>query len=345
MRHRRILVTGGAGFIGSALVRMLIGETGAEVCNVDALTYAGNLSSLGEARQSPRHQFHQIDICDGSGLARLFDDFRPDAVMHLAAESHVDRSIAGPAAFVRTNASGTSTLLEVSTQYWSGLAGPGRDTFRFLHVSTDEVFGSLGHAGHFDEASPYDPSSPYSASKAASDHMVRAWRRTYGLPVVISTSSNNYGPCQHPEKLIPKAILAALAGQPIPIYGRGDNVRDWLHVEDHARALLMVLEQGRPGETYCIGGGEERSNIEVVQALCDCLDQLRPRSDGKSHRERVTHVADRPGHDFRYAIDAAKARSELGWVPRQSFGQGIAATVQWYLDNEHWWREVLSSPS
>lgn len=340
MRHQRILVTGGAGFIGSAVVRQLIAETDAHVCNVDKLTYAGNLASLGTAGQSNRHHFRQIDIVDAPAMAELFAEFRPDAVMHLAAESHVDRSIDGPAEFIRTNVLGTFNMLDAATAYWRGLDDAAKEAFRFHHISTDEVFGSLGDEGHFDEATAYDPRSPYSASKASSDHLVRAWHHTHGLPVVLTNCSNNYGPYHFPEKLIPLVILKAIAGEALPVYGDGSNIRDWLHVEDHARALRLVVNNGRPGETYCIGGNAERTNLQVVHAICDELDRLRPRGDGASYREQINFVTDRPGHDFRYAIDAGKIRDELGWEPSESFESGIAGTVRWYLDNEDWWRSV-----
>ena len=342
MRHSRILVTGGAGFIGSALVRQLIAETQAEVCTVDKLTYAGNLASLGAARESNRHHFRQLDICDGAGLAALFAIFRPDAVMHLAAESHVDRSIDGPAEFIQTNVVGTFTLLEAATAYWRGLDPEAKAAFRYHHISTDEVFGALGAEGMFDEATAYDPRSPYSASKAASDHLVRAWHHTHDLPVVLTNCSNNYGPYHFPEKLIPLVMLKALAGEALPVYGDGSNVRDWLHVDDHARALRLVVDRGRPGETYCVGGNAERTNLQVVHAICDELDRQHPCPDGKSYRDQITFVADRPGHDFRYAIDASKIRDELGWQPRENFASGISSTVAWYLNNEDWWRGVRS---
>jgi dTDP-glucose 4,6-dehydratase len=340
MMHRRILVTGGAGFIGSALVRQLVNETDIAVCNVDKLTYAGNLASLGDARNSERHKFHQIDICDAQAVAKVFSDFQPDAVMHLAAESHVDRSIDGPAAFIQTNILGTFTLLDTATAYWRTMAPEAKEAFRFHHISTDEVFGSLGSDGMFTEQTAYDPRSPYSASKASSDHLVRAWHHTHGLPVVVTNCSNNYGPYHFPEKLIPLVILKAISDQPLPVYGDGSNIRDWLHVEDHTRALRLVVSKGTPGETYCVGGNAERTNLQVVHAICDELDSIRPRADGKSYREQITFVTDRPGHDFRYAIDAGKIRTELGWTPQETFETGIAATVRWYLDNEDWWRAI-----
>ncbi len=340
MMHKRILVTGGAGFIGSALVRQLVDETDIVVCNVDKLTYAGNLASLGDARNSERHKFHQIDICDAQAVAKVLSDFQPDAVMHLAAESHVDRSIDGPAAFIQTNIVGTFTLLDAATAYWRTLGPDAKEAFRFHHISTDEVFGSLGAEGMFTEVTAYDPRSPYSASKASSDHLVRAWHHTHGLPVVVTNCSNNYGPYHFPEKLIPLVILKAISDQPLPVYGDGSNIRDWLHVEDHARALRLVVSKGTPGETYCVGGNAERTNLQVVHAICDELDNIRPRADGKSYREQITFVTDRPGHDFRYAIDAGKIRTELSWTPQETFETGIAATVRWYLDNEDWWRAI-----
>ena len=338
----KILVTGGAGFIGSALVRQLIGETSDEVVNVDALTYAGNLESLGEALDDPRHRFERVDICDAAEVKRLFDEHRPDAVMHLAAESHVDRSIDGPAAFIQTNVTGTFCLLDAALGYWKGLGADAKGRFRFLHISTDEVFGSLGPEGFFTESTPYAPNSPYSASKAGSDHLVRAWHHTYGLPTLVTNCSNNYGPYQFPEKLIPVMILNALAGKPLPIYGKGDNVRDWLFVDDHARALRLVLERGTPGETYNVGGHNEKTNLEVVETLCALLDELAPDSPQRPHISLVTYVTDRPGHDRRYAIDAGKIGRELGWTPSETFETGLRRTVAWYLDNREWSERVSS---
>ncbi len=334
----RVLVTGGAGFIGSAVVRFLIGETGADVLNVDKLTYAGNLETLRSVSNLPNYRFVRADIADRSAMDRVFTDFRPDAVMHLAAESHVDRSITGAKAFIDTNIVGTFTLLEAARTYWSGLPAPERDAFRFLHVSTDEVYGSLGAEGAFTEDTPYDPSSPYSASKAASDHLAQAWLRTYGLPVVISNCSNNYGPFHFPEKLIPLVTLNALEGKPLPVYGRGDNIRDWLYVEDHARALWTVLTRGRLGEKYNVGGRNERTNLHVVETICDVLDGLKP--GARPRRDLIAFVPDRPGHDQRYAIDAGKIEAELGWRARETFETGIRRTVRWYLDNDWWWRPL-----
>lgn len=331
----KILVTGGAGFIGSAVIRHLIRHTGDAVVNVDKLTYAGNPDNVAPVSDSPRYAFEQVDICDRAGLERVFAQHQPDAVMHLAAESHVDRSIDGPAAFIETNIVGTCTLLDVARNYWLSLSEQGRQAFRFHHISTDEVYGDLQDAtAFFTETTPYAPSSPYSASKASADHLVRAWHRTYGLPVVITNCSNNYGPYHFPEKLIPLIILNALEGKPLPVYGKGDQVRDWLYVEDHARALDLVVKQGQVGETYNIGGHNEKQNIEVVQTICDILQQLRPQTT--RYRDLITHVTDRPGHDMRYAIDASKIQRELGWVPQESFASGIHKTVQWYLDNPDW---------
>ncbi|ARR57051.1 dTDP-glucose 4,6-dehydratase [Rhizorhabdus wittichii DC-6] len=338
----RILVTGGAGFIGSALIRHLIGETDHEVLNLDKLTYAGVLSSLDPVGDSPRYRFVRGDICDGELVGRLLGEFRPDVIAHLAAESHVDRSIDGPGAFIQTNLVGTYTLLAEALAYWRGLDGDRRDAFRFHHISTDEVFGSLGADGYFTEATAYDPRSPYSASKAGSDHLVRAWGHTYGLPVLVTNCSNNYGPYHFPEKLIPLIIIRALAGEPLPVYGDGSNVRDWLFVEDHARALRAVFERGVPGETYNVGGDSERRNLEVVQAICATLDRLAPRADGRAYAGQIGFVADRPGHDHRYAIDASKIKAELGWAPQVGFEEGIERTVRWYLDHRGWWGDILA---
>ncbi len=331
----KLLVTGGAGFIGSAVVRLAIAR-GHAVVNVDKLTYAACLDNVASVADHPGYAFEQADICDRAAMDALLDRHRPDAIMHLAAESHVDRSIDDPTAFVQTNLVGTFTLLEAARAYWQGRGRP--EGFRFHHISTDEVFGSLGPEGKFTEESPYAPRSPYSASKAGSDHLVRAWGETYGLPVVLSNCSNNYGPYQFPEKLIPVVILNALAGRPIPIYGRGENVRDWLHVEDHAEALLEVLARGRIGESYNIGGENELSNLELVHKLCAILDAKRP--GAAPHGELITFVADRPGHDARYAIDPRRMREELGWRPSYTVDEGLAQTVQWYLDNEPWWRAL-----
>ena len=335
-----ILVTGGSGFIGSAVVRLLLAETDASVVNVDALTYAANPASLADLEEHPRYRFAQADIADRSAMTALLDAHQPDSVLHLAAESHVDRSIDGPADFIRTNIEGTYTLLEAARAYYGGLEPGRRERFRFQHISTDEVFGSLGPTGRFSEATAYDPSSPYSASKAASDHLVRAWGRTFGLPVLVTNCSNNYGPRQFPEKLIPLMILNALDGKKLPVYGRGENVRDWLHVEDHARALLMVLERGRIGETYAIGGDAEQTNIAVVRLICALLDEMVPESPHRPHASLITFVTDRPGHDARYAIDARRIHHELGWAPRETFETGLAKTVRWYLDNTQWWQPI-----
>ncbi len=337
-----LLITGGAGFIGSAVVRRLIRSTDARVVTVDKLTYAGNLDSLAEAATDPRHHFEQVDICDGDALRRIFDEYRPSGVLHLAAESHVDRSIDGPAEFIRTNVTGTFTLLDEARRYWYALSGEERRRFRFVHVSTDEVFGSLSEEGYFTEETPYRPSSPYSASKAGSDHLARAWHHTYGLPVLVTNCSNNYGPYQFPEKLIPLMILNALEGKPLPVYGQGLNVRDWLFVDDHVDALLTVLERGEVGETYTVGGNNEVRNIDVVRVLCRLVDELAPDRAIGSREQLIEFVEDRPGHDLRYAIDASRIRNDLGWSPRETFESGLRRTVRWYLDNEEWWRRVRS---
>ncbi len=337
----RIMVTGGAGFIGSAVVRQLVRDTGHTVVNVDKLTYAGNLESLAEVASDARYHFEQVDICDGPAVRDLFEGYRPDAVMHLAAESHVDRSIDGPAAFIETNIVGTYTLLEAARKYWSGLGQDGRAAFRFHHISTDEVFGSLDAGGLFTEETPYRPNSPYSASKASADHLARAWHHTYGLPVVMTNCSNNYGPYHFPEKLIPLMIIKALSGESLPVYGKGDNVRDWLYVDDHARALRLVLDKGRPGQTYNVGSRSERTNLEVVRTVCALLDELRPDSPHAPHERLIEFVADRPGHDQRYAIDPAKIEGELGWRPEETFESGMRKTVAWYLDNRAWWEKLL----
>ncbi|WP_275099263.1 dTDP-glucose 4,6-dehydratase [Sedimenticola hydrogenitrophicus] len=338
----KLLITGGAGFIGSAVIRHLLTETDNQVLNLDKLTYAGNIESLASVSDNPRYHFVRGDICDRDMVSSLFVKFQPDVVMHLAAESHVDRSIEGPAEFIQTNIVGTSVLLEVARSYWSNLPAGRKANFRFHHISTDEVYGSLSADGLFTEETPYDPSSPYSASKASSDHLVRAWHRTYGFPVLVTNCSNNYGPYQFPEKLIPLIILNALDGKPLPVYGDGRQIRDWLHVEDHARALYRVVTEGRVGGTYNIGGHNEKTNIEVVHAVCDLLDEFRPdRPDGiASYRDLITFVADRPGHDQRYAIDASRIQAELGWVPEETFESGLRKTVQWYLDNSVWCRHV-----
>ena len=333
----KLLVTGGAGFIGSAVVRLAIRQ-GHEVVNLDALTYAANLANVAPVSNAPGYVFEEADIRDGARLAEIFEDHRPDAVMHLAAESHVDRSIDGPAAFIETNVTGTYTLLEAARAYWAGQGRP--ETFRFHHVSTDEVFGTLGATGMFTEETPYAPNSPYSASKAASDHLVRAWHETYGLPVVLSNCSNNYGPYHFPEKLIPVVILNALHGAPIPVYGAGENVRDWLYVEDHADALLTVLEKGTLGRSYNIGGENEAKNIDLVRTICAIMDEKRP--SGAPHERLITFVTDRPGHDLRYAIDPSRIRDELGWRPSVTLAEGLEKTVQWYLDNDAWWRPLLA---
>ena len=360
----KILVTGGAGFIGSAVVRHIIQNTQDSVVNLDKLTYAGNLENLRDVDSSDRYAFEQVDICDRAELERVFAEHQPDAVMHLAAESHVDRSIDGPADFIETNVVGTLTLLEVARSYWQDLNEDRKVAFRFHHISTDEVYGDLPHpddaspeetgladgrtGSHalrgnlplFTESTSYAPSSPYSASKASSDHLVRAWRRTYGLPTIITNCSNNYGPYHFPEKLVPHIILNALHGKPLPIYGKGDQIRDWLYVEDHARALYKVVTEGEVGETYNIGGHNEKKNIDVVHTLCDILQELVPQD--KNYKDLITYVSDRPGHDRRYAIDAGKIERELGWKPLENFESGMRKTVQWYLDNPQWWQRVLS---
>jgi dTDP-glucose 4,6-dehydratase len=338
---KRFLVTGGAGFIGSALVRHILAATGHDVLVVDKLTYAGNLDSLQPVKGQPGFRFVRADIADAAAMKAALADFEPDVIVHLAAESHVDRSIDGPAAFIETNVVGTFVLLQQALGYWRALPKAKAEGFRFHHVSTDEVFGSLHAQGEFSEDSPYRPNSPYSASKAASDHLVRAWHHTYGLPVVISNCSNNFGPCHFPEKLIPLIILNALEGKPLPVYGKGENVRDWLYVEDHARALLLIAERGRVGDSYNVGANCERTNIAVVRAVCALMDELAP--DAVGPRERlITFVADRPGHDLRYAIDARKLRQELGWAPQESFESGLRKTVEWYLTNRPWWERIRS---
>jgi len=339
-RINAILVTGGAGFIGSAVCRHLVRE-GYRVINVDKLTYAADLRSLRDVEGSERYSFHQADICDGAAMSRILAEEQPDAIMHLAAETHVDRSIDGPAVFVQTNVIGTVTLLQAALDYWRSLDGDRRDGFRFHHVSTDEVFGDLPlDDGIFTEETAYAPSSPYSASKASSDHFVRAWHETYGLPVVLSNCSNNYGPFHFPEKLIPLVVLNALEGQELPVYGQGLNVRDWLYVDDHARALELVATTGKVGESYAIGGRSERNNLSVVESICDCLDAKVPLADGRSRRDLIRFVADRPGHDRRYAIDPSKIERELGWRASQTFESGLDATIDWYLANEWWWRPI-----
>jgi dTDP-glucose 4,6-dehydratase len=339
MANKTFLITGGAGFIGSAVVRELIQNSTHRVVNVDKLTYAGNLESLVNVETSERYAFVQADICDAPAMQQLFEQHQPDVVMHLAAESHVDRSIDGPAEFIQTNVVGTTVLLEAARSYWNSLEGERRDAFRFHHISTDEVYGDLeGTDDLFTEETSYAPSSPYSASKASSDHLVRAWQRTYGLPTLVTNCSNNYGPYHFPEKLIPLMILNALAGKPLPVYGDGQQIRDWLYVEDHARALIKVATEGEIGETYNIGGHNEKANLTVVETLCDLLQELVPQE--RSYRELITFVTDRPGHDVRYAIDASKIERELGWAPEETFETGLRKTVQWYLANETWWKRV-----
>jgi dTDP-glucose 4,6-dehydratase len=337
----KVLITGGAGFIGSALVRLIIRTTDWTVGNVDKLTYAGSLDSLAEARHHSRHVHYRVDICDRSAISAIFNAFRPDGVIHLAAESHVDRSIDGAAEFIRTNLVGTFTLLEASLAYWRSLEEEERKRFRFQHVSTDEVFGSLGITGKFTEASPYQPNSPYAASKAGADHLVRAWHQTHGLPTFCTNCSNNYGPYHFPEKLIPLTIIRALRGESLPVYGSGENVRDWLHVEDHAEALALVLQKGEPGRTYNIGGNGERRNIDVVREVCALLDEMVPDPRNCPRIKLIQLVSDRPGHDERYAIDAGRIERELGWRPKRNFEEGLRQTVRWYLDNESWWGSIM----
>ena len=335
----KVIVTGGAGFIGSALIRFLIRENDCTVLNLDKLTYAGNPDNLKEIADSPRYSFVQCDICDSVQLRQIFADFQPDTIMHLAAESHVDRSIDSPLEFVRTNVMGTAALLNCALDYYQLLPEKKQAAFRFQYISTDEVYGSLGREGFFTENTPYDPRSPYSASKASADHMVRAWWHTFKLPVLLSNCSNNYGPYHFPEKLIPLVILNALDGKSLPIYGKGENVRDWLYVEDHVRALWLINRQGKPGETYNIGGNNERTNLEVVEECCRILDELRPKTAG-SYADQITFVADRPGHDLRYAIDASKLKRELGWEAQTAFADGLRRTVKWYLENSWWWKPI-----
>jgi len=348
MQSKKILVTGGAGFIGSAVIRHLINDTEHSVLNIDKLTYAGNLESLNSVSDSPRYAFEQLDICKGSEILHALNKYQPDLIMHLAAESHVDRSIDGPGEFIQTNIVGTYTLLEQARTYYSGLSADKKAGFRFHHISTDEVYGDLPHPDEapnnnnlplFTETTAYAPSSPYSASKAGSDHLVRAWQRTYGLPTIVTNCSNNYGPYHFPEKLIPLVILKALDGSPLPVYGKGNQIRDWLYVEDHARALVLAATRGKIGETYNIGGHNEKQNIEVVQTICHILDELKPKSTG--YQEQINYVTDRPGHDMRYAIDASKIQRELGWKPQETFESGIKKTVEWYLNNQTWCQHVL----
>ena len=338
--HRRYLVTGGAGFIGSAVVRQLIASGDAQVLNVDALTYSGNLDNVSCLANHPAYRFARIDIRDGRAMREAVEGFQPDVIMHLAAETHVDRSIDGPGEFIQTNVVGTYTLLQVALGHWRELSPAAKASFRFHHVSTDEVFGSLGAEGLFCETTPYSPNSPYSASKAASDHLVRAWHHTYGLPVVLSNCSNNYGPFHFPEKLIPLVTLNALEGKPIPVYGDGSNVRDWLYVDDHARALRLIADRGRPGESYNVGGDSERRNIDVARLICGFVDELAPDAAIGARERLITFVADRPGHDQRYAIDSTKIRAELGWTPTETFESGLRKTVAWYIDNRQWWERI-----
>ncbi len=336
-----IIITGGAGFIGSALCRYLVGETDHTILNIDALTYAANTKSLESIEDSPRYSLAHNNICDAEAIEQIFSEFKPDVVLHLAAESHVDRSIDGPDAFIQTNVVGTFTMLNSALKYWKGLSDDKKEAFRFINVSTDEVYGSLGATGLFEETTPYSPNSPYSASKASADHLARAWFHTYGMPVITTNCSNNYGPCQFPEKLIPLTILNALEGKNLPIYGTGENVRDWLFVEDHARALWVVAQSGKPGEVYNIGGNSEKQNIEIVTLICNILDEkFGLQENGKPRTDLITYVADRPGHDARYAIDASKIKAELGWEPAQTFEKGLRETIEWYLNNQAWWEPL-----
>ena len=338
----RIIVTGGAGFIGSALVRRLVKDSNHHVHVLDKLTYASTLTSLESVSANPRYGFTRADICDASAVKAVIEAVDPDVIVHLAAESHVDRSIDGPGAFIETNVVGTYVLLQAARAHWAGLPEPRKSRFRFHHVSTDEVFGALGDEGLFTEETAYDPRSPYSASKAGSDHLVRAWWHTYGLPITMTNCSNNYGPYHFPEKLIPLMIVKALAGEPLPVYGRGENIRDWLYVDDHARAIQLVFEKAAPGSTYNVGGRAERKNMDVVQGVCAALDRLRPRADGKAYAEQISFVTDRPGHDFRYAIDCSRIEAELGWSQTETFETGLTKTVAWFLENEVWWRAILA---
>jgi dTDP-glucose 4,6-dehydratase len=339
----KLLVTGGAGFIGSAVVRKAVSERRYSVVNIDKLTYAGSLENLRSIEKDPRYKFIQSDICDLEAMKVIFRNERPDAILHLAAESHVDRSIDGPRVFLETNVMGTYSLLEAARGYWSGLGHAEKSKFKFQHISTDEVFGELGLTGFFSETTPYAPNSPYSSSKASSDHLVRAWRETYGLPTLTTNCSNNYGPYHFPEKLVPLMILNALEGKSLPVYGKGDQIRDWLYVEDHAEALLTVLEKGHVGETYCIGGHNEMTNLSVVKTICELLDELRPKADRTRYATQIQFVADRPGHDHRYAIDASKIAKELGWKPKETFESGIKKTVDWYLENQDWCEKIRAS--
>lgn len=339
MSKKTLLVTGGAGFIGSAVVRQLIKASDYNVVNIDKLTYAGNLESLKEIADNPSYKFEQVDICDKENISRIFNEYQPVGILHLAAESHVDRSIVGPGEFIQTNIIGTYNLLECAREYFNTLTD--KSQFKFVHISTDEVFGSLGDTGYFSETTSYDPRSPYSSSKASSDLLVRAWYHTYNLPIVITNCTNNYGPYHFPEKLIPLVINNALAGKNLPIYGKGDNIRDWLYVEDHAKGIILAFEKGQLGESYCIGGHNERTNLEVVQTICRILDELQPKATG-SYLDQITYVTDRAGHDFRYAMDPTKIQTELGWQPEENFDTGIKKTVQWYLDNQEWVQHIMS---